>query len=141
MLIMNKTNVLLKKTGKANIAVLLLLAGAVFWLTAVPAAASPFAGLQMPELIEDWHLVIPSRGKIDDCPVRTYTYVNNLKTDYKKYATFWILYAKSQRKFYLHSEVHASWEPDFFNISRKEFKNHVKLVNIPREVKTFLLGL
>jgi hypothetical protein len=138
---MSKNSRLLKKTGKANIAVLLLLAGAVIWLAPVPAAASPFAGLQMPEWIEAWHLVIPSRGKIDDCPVRTYTYVNNLKTDNKKYATFWILYAKSGEKFYLRTDVHSSWEPDFFNISRKKFKNPVKLVNIPREVKNFLLGL
>lgn len=138
---MSKNSGLLKKTGKANIAVLLLLAGAVFWLTAAPAAASPFAGLQMPQWVEDWHLVIPSKGKIDDCPVRTYTYVNNLKTDNKKYATFWILYAKSGKKFYLRTDVHSSWELNFFNISRKEFKNPVKLVNIPREVKNFLLGL
>ncbi len=138
---MNKNNGLLKKTDKANIAVLLLLAGAIFWLTAAQAAASPFAGLQMPQWVEDWHLVIPSKGKIDDCPVRTYTYVNNLKTDNKKYVTFWILYSESGKKFYLRTDEHSSWEPDFFNISREKFKNRVKLVNIPREAKNFLQGL
>jgi hypothetical protein len=138
---MNKNSGLVKKTGRANLAVLLLLASAALWLTPVPATASPFEGLQMPEWIEDWHLVIPSKGEIDDCPVRTYTYVNNLKTDNKKYATFWILYAKSRKEFYLRSDVHSDWKPDFFHVSRKKFKNQVKLANIPGEAKTFLLGL
>ncbi|MGM0531723.1 MAG: hypothetical protein ACQER7_10260 [Bacteroidota bacterium] len=98
----------------------------------------------MPDWIHDWHLVVPSQDKIFGCPVQTYTYVNKLESNTennKKYATVWILYEKAEDSFYLRLKLHNQWKPDFFNISRKDFKRKVQLPKIPAEVKSMLLDL
>ncbi|MGM0611557.1 MAG: hypothetical protein ACQES5_10790 [Thermodesulfobacteriota bacterium] len=116
----------------------------VFLFVPATGIASPFENLEMPDWIHDWHLVVPSQDKIFGCPVQTYTYVNKLESNTennKKYATVWILYEKAEDSFYLRLKLHNQWKPDFFNISRKDFKRKVQLPKIPAEVKSMLLDL
>ncbi len=96
---------------------------------------------EMPRWVGQWHLVIPSKGKIKKDPIRTYTYVDNLTPDQKKsYATIWVLYDKSREKYYIRGKKHSKTTPDFTGVSPESFRNSVQSYQIPQKAKNILVN-